>query len=1114
MTDERNPSARGSDAGNPTRASHFLRRRRIRLGIIVAAVVALLILVFSYVPGYVARHLLASTVAKEGIDLEGLETLQINPWTRELWLGPVRFGIGPSNPGQLGELGLRLRVAPLLERKVSIDRLLLRGIDVTVIRDGEDAVHLNGIPLHRFIPPPSAAGTPEESGEGWAAGVDTLELRDSRLHFRDRDGSELEVEVDRLALMGFKTWEPERPGRFELAARLNDIRLNWTGEARPFADSITLAIDSRTEQADLPKLVRLTGPLGLDRHAGTFDAHLKHSLTLPASGGLDGQAAGTIAIAGVDYGRSEHFALALERAQVSLDVRYTFSESGDFSLQGEVAADLGPIRTSFSDTTQVSAAGGRVAMTGLDSRYLTEVSLDVAGKPSVELEGIGLSGPIEISVETLLEPLVLLQSLTATQAVSSADTGLGGFSGRSLALGASDTNIDRLTADAENFRLQSIEGRVELGLTASIDLSDTDISANQRRLTIERWKGLLDSLRLASGQGQLEVSATGSSSLAAGTASGPRGEMGIDELGAEIDQLELQAKTGAIALRLATVGRAKGFSGLAHAKELRPEVKLNVGAVQATLSQASIDAQGGLLRWQASGDASAESLSAAFAKGQAGTLRLARAEVKALEASEPSRFAAETFVVEGLDVALTRSLFLPLFRDGGAATEKAAAPREAAAKVDVAEVQRLLLERGHDPGPVDGQMGPKTARAIEAFQRQGGLNVDGRLSPSLLTALQARETEPVGSTIVQTPQQGIAKARGAALRLGRIAIAGDPVVRFRDDLITPNVKIDSVIRKFLIEDLDTENTDQRTQLTLIGQVDERTDVELVGWVSGSMENADLDVTAKVANLHLPTYSPYFAEFYGVHLESGRLDTTTKVKAAQGNLQGEIQLSLADTGLRPSSKANARRVTEEVGIPLEMAVDLLKDVDGRIALSLPITGRVSKPDVDFGPAIDKAIGNVLKTAFPPTLIASMLASLADSSGPPFVSIEFSPASAELNQGGKSSADSLAKLLSEHPELSLKLCGRFTARDRNAVTSAAKIHSRQEANAKGLSGESSASPVLDQTEAEPAFTELAAERTRAVRRYLTAEKGVDAARVSECRPTFEAADQGRPRVDVSL
>ena len=124
------------------------------------------------------------------------------------------------------------------------------------------------------------------------------------------------------------------------AARVNDIQLNWSGEASPFADSVTLAIDSHTDQADMLKLIRFTGPLGLDRHAGTYDAHLKHSLTLPASGGLDGQAAGTIAITGVDFGRSEHFALALERTQVNLDVRYTFSESGDFSLQGEVAAEV------------------------------------------------------------------------------------------------------------------------------------------------------------------------------------------------------------------------------------------------------------------------------------------------------------------------------------------------------------------------------------------------------------------------------------------------------------------------------------------------------------------------------------------------------------------------------------------------------------------------------------------------------------------------------------------------------------------------------------------------------------------------------------------------------
>jgi hypothetical protein len=428
-------------------------------------------------------------------------------------------------------------------------------------------------------------------------------------------------------------------------------------------------------------------------------------------------------------------------------------------------------------------------------------------------------------------------------------------------------------------------------------------------------------------------------------------------------------------------------------------------------------------------------------------------------------------------------------------------------------VQTLLTELGYEPGPADGLMGRRTAAAIRGFQRREGLAVDGRLSSDLVAALQVKASGTAKSDAASIPRTA-ATGTGPSVRLGRFALTGNPVVRFRDELVTPNVKIDAVIRKFEIEDLDTENTDQRAALTISAEVNERTDVELAGWVSGSMENADLDVTAKVANLHLPTYSPHFAEFFGVHLESGRLDATTKVQAAQGNLQGEIRLSLEDTDLRPSSKADTRRITEDVGMPLKTAVDLLKDVDGRIALSLPITGRVSEPDVDIGPAVNRAIGNVLETLFPPTLIASMLVSLADSSGPAFVSIEFSPGSAELDRGGKSSADSLAKLLSERPELSLKLCGRFTARDRTAVTSAARTHSRQDANARGLPGESRASPVLDQTEAEQAFTELAAERSRAVRRYLTEEKGVDAARVSECRPTVEAADQGRPRVDVSL
>jgi hypothetical protein len=328
------------------------------------------------------------------------------------------------------------------------------------------------------------------------------------------------------------------------------------------------------------------------------------------------------------------------------------------------------------------------------------------------------------------------------------------------------------------------------------------------------------------------------------------------------------------------------------------------------------------------------------------------------------------------------------------------------------------------------------------------------------------------------------------------------------------VKIDTVFDELQLQNLDTGNAGQRTHLAVGAAVDGATNVVLTGWVSGSMENADLDVTAKVENLHLPTYSPYFEKFAGVLLESGRLDAVTEVRGTKGNLLGEIQVNLADARVRPSSKADAERIAARVGVPLEMAVDLLKDVDGRIALNLPVTGRVSKPDVGMGPAIYKAVGNVLATIFPPTLIGSMIASLVDGSGPPFASIEFSPGSAELDKRGKSSADSLARLLSEHPHLSIVFCARASEQDRNAVSSAAKIPSRQVTDPLGAFGGPGTSPASGQPEAESALARLAAERVGAVRRYLIEQKGVDAARVSECGSTFSLADEGDPRVEIFL
>jgi len=63
-------------------------------------------------------------------------------------------------------------------------------------------------------------------------------------------------------------------------------------------------------------------------------------------------------------------------------------------------------------------------------------------------------------------------------------------------------------------------------------------------------------------------------------------------------------------------------------------------------------------------------------------------------------------------------------------------PTATSSEADMIEtIQRFLQQLGYDPGPVDGIMGKKTRTAIQAFQRDHNLRVDGEASMTLVEAI-------------------------------------------------------------------------------------------------------------------------------------------------------------------------------------------------------------------------------------------------------------------------------------------------------------------------------------------------------------------------------------------
>ena len=88
---------------------------------------------------------------------------------------------------------------------------------------------------------------------------------------------------------------------------------------------------------------------------------------------------------------------------------------------------------------------------------------------------------------------------------------------------------------------------------------------------------------------------------------------------------------------------------------------------------------------------------------------------------------------------------------------------------DVRQAQQALTEKGFNPGPVDGRMGPHTKAAISDFQKKENLKVTGSLDRETKSKLvnasvskKADTAAPAASPSTTTPTDTTAPATGAA----------------------------------------------------------------------------------------------------------------------------------------------------------------------------------------------------------------------------------------------------------------------------------------------------------------------------------------------------------------
>jgi hypothetical protein len=259
-----------------------------------------------------------------------------------------------------------------------------------------------------------------------------------------------------------------------------------------------------------------------------------------------------------------------------------------------------------------------------------------------------------------------------------------------------------------------------------------------------------------------------------------------------------------------------------------------------------------------------------------------------------------------------------------------------------------------------------------------------------------------------------------AVRIGRLRVLGGRL-DFRDTTLSPPywralAELDVDARRVEVPALRIGTirakgmVDEISPLRVEGTVGERTRLH------AEVERLDL----LPFNAYLQGASPYTVSSGAV---SGRSDIT--LDRSQLDVNNDVVLSR----LGLSGAEDEDFVKREVGIPLTLALALMKDYRGNIALALPFGGDVKEPTFQMRSVVLQAIVQAVRGAVLSPLNALGRVLLHDGRIEKIAleAVPFPPAARHLDDAGRQRLQQVARVLESHPDLAVRVRGLAAAED---------------------------------------------------------------------------------------
>jgi len=232
------------------------------------------------------------------------------------------------------------------------------------------------------------------------------------------------------------------------------------------------------------------------------------------------------------------------------------------------------------------------------------------------------------------------------------------------------------------------------------------------------------------------------------------------------------------------------------------------------------------------------------------------------------------------------------------------------------------------------------------------------------------------------------------------------------------------------------------------------------------------------------------------------------------MSGENAIKLTQLVLAPGDPKVMAKLNDASPMPLDAALNLLRDKQNVIKMDIPISGNINDPNIDVSDAIGQAIGTIagkagmaaLTTVGPAAALGPIgLVAIVGKMGVDqlakvrLASIEYAPGSSDRPANSDKALQDTATVLEKKQELNLRLCPFYTLEDAQAVASAAG------------DGNAQRSPLGTHQEA---IAQLSKKRAADLKDLLVSKYKLDHKRILTCTPELDDSDSGKPRVEFGL